>query len=114
MAGVIPLGPDTVWTGFQMSSVAPNAVNMFGSTAPLTQLGPTGQQTIPPNVSGSIGANQSLGSMGGGAPSVGQAQALASAANPLSSHSPVIWIVAGILVSVLGLHFIFWPKEKVI
>lgn len=112
--GYVRIGPQTVFNGMQPVATPNSMALMAPSVAPTTVLGPRPQPTIPPSVSGTIGAMQMAG---GGSSALGNPYAVAemsAAQNPTSSHSAVVWAVGGLIVAIVGLHLIFWPKEKVI
>lgn len=112
--GYVRTGPQTVFNGMQLVSAPNSTALMAPSIAPLSVPGPTPQPTIPPSVSGTIGAMQ----MAGGGVSAGSnpyAMAeLNASKNPMSSHSAIVWASLGLVGSIIGLHWVFWPKEKVI
>ncbi len=110
MSQLVPLGPGTAWDGFQLNAFPTAAANSFPSSVPLTTFGPTPQPTLPPNISGGIGGNMASG---GAVPMVNAAN-LSASKSAGSSHSPVIPAIAAIAGSVLLLHFVFWPKEKLV
>ncbi len=112
---LVNTGPQTVYTGLGLYTVAPGAANMAASVAPITNLGPATQPTLGPGV----GTTSVIGSggVGSGVPSissVGDPMAMQNSANPMSSHSPILWAIGGMFLAVAGLHFIFYPKEKVL
>lgn len=103
MAQVIPLGPGTVYDGFGLQTPALGGAVMAPSLAPTTTVGPASQPTLPSMVGGTSSPT-----------AVADPYAMAQGGNVMSSHSPALWAAAGLLISVIGLHWIFYPKEKVV
>lgn len=101
---LVQTGAQTVFNGTGLYTVAPSAAVMSPSIAPASQLGPAAQPTM----------NTPQGVASGVSSAVGDPTAVSNSSNPLSSHSAILIVIAGMFISVAGLHWIFYPKEKVI
>lgn len=100
--------PQTEYTGLGLYTVAPMAANMSPSIAPMSNYG---SATQPQQVGLGISLNSNSPS---GTPTVGNPMAISQSSNMASSHSPIIPVVLALAVSVVGLHYVFYRKEKTI
>jgi hypothetical protein len=93
---LVQTGWGTVFTGTNQVTVAPPGALNSPAYAPLTVLGPTPQTTLPPS------------GMVGGSANVQSVQDYSQSTDAGSSKSPVWPTIILLLVSVIGLHLIFW------
>lgn len=100
--------PQTEYTGLGLYTVAPGVANMAPSLSPISSYG---SATQPQQVGLGISFD---GNSQSGTPSVGNPMAMSQSSNMASSHSPIIPVAVALAVSVIGLHFIFYKKDKVI